>query len=150
MGVLDPRTPVEDVARFGAELREIKRRLDLLEAPSGTQAFRTVAKLQALVEDIQSQIDQWAATRWTNAQITAEINSRVNAAIAAAFAGNVTVTGSLTVNGAIAGASLSTGGSLTAGGAVTLPDVFNTNLGSLGGSRKTVWVSGEGRMGNTA
>lgn len=149
MGVLDPRTPVEDVARFGAELREIKRRLDLLEAPSGTQAFRTVAKLQALVEDIQAQLDAYMASRYTNAQIDALIDQKVAAAIAAAFAGNVSITGSLTVNGAIAGASLSTGGSLTAGGAVTLPDVYNTDIGSLGGARQTVWVREGGRIGHT-
>lgn len=131
------------------ELDDVQRRLRILEAPSGEALGNTVAKLQALVAGIQAQIDAWAATRWTNEQITAEINSRVNAAIAAAFAGNVTVTGSLTVNGAIAGASLSTGGSLTAGGAVTLPDVYNTDLGSLGGSRTAVWVREGGRMGHT-
>ncbi|MEI5579105.1 hypothetical protein, partial [Streptomyces brasiliscabiei] len=93
MGALDPRTPVDDLRRLDAELRELGRRLDLLEAPSGTQAFRTVAKLSAIVDDIQSQIDQWAATRWTNAQILAQIDAK----IAAAFAGNVSITGSLTV-----------------------------------------------------
>lgn len=45
MSVLDPRTPVEDVARLSVELREISRRLDLLEAPSGTQKARTAAKM---------------------------------------------------------------------------------------------------------
>lgn len=147
MGALDPRTPVDDLHRLPAELREIARRLDLLEAPSGTQAFRTVAKLEALVDNLQEQLDEYNASRWTNAQITAEIQARVNAAIAAAFAGDVAITGSLTVNGAIAGASISTGGSLYAGGAVTLPDVFNTDVGSLGGSRSTVWVREGGRMG---
>lgn len=129
------------------ELDDIQRRLRILEAPSGESLENTVPKLQALVSDLQAQIDQWAAARWTNAQILEQINSRVNAAIAAAFAGNVAITGSLTVNGAIAGASLSTGGSLTAGGAVTLPDVFNTNVAALGGSRSTVWVREGGRMG---
>lgn len=121
-------------------------RLRTLEAPSGEALNSTVPKLQALVADIQSQINQWATTRWTNAQILEQIDAK----IAAAFAGNVAITGSLTVNGAIAGASLSTGGSLTAGGAVTLPDVFNTDIVGLGGSRKTVWVRDGGRMGNTA
>ncbi|WP_298944177.1 hypothetical protein [uncultured Microbacterium sp.] len=120
-------------------------RLRTLEAPSGESLSNTVAKVSALVADIQSQINQWATTRWTNAQILAQIDAK----IAAAFAGNVAITGSLTVNGAIAGASLSTGGSLTAGGAVTLPDVFNTDIVGLGGSRKTVWVRDGGRMGNT-
>lgn len=143
---LDPRTPVDDVDRLAKELKEILRRLDSLEAPTGTSAFRTVAKLEGLVNNIQQQLDEYNATRWTNAQIQAQIN----AAIAAAFAGNVTITGSLTVNGAVAAASLSTGGALTAGGAVTLPDVFNTNIVGLGGARKTVWVREGGRMGNTA
>ena len=52
MGALDPRTPVDDLRRLDAELRELGRRLDLLEAPSGTQAFRTVAKLQATIAAI--------------------------------------------------------------------------------------------------
>lgn len=43
---MDPRTPVDDLQRIAVELREIGRRLDLLGAPSGTSAFRTVAKLQ--------------------------------------------------------------------------------------------------------
>lgn len=52
MSVLDPRTPVDDLARLDAELRELKRRLDLLEAPTGTSAFRTVAKLQDAIAAI--------------------------------------------------------------------------------------------------
>lgn len=135
------------------ELDDIQRRLRILEAPSGESLGNTIAKLQGLIEGIQAQLDAWAATRWTNAQIEAEINARVNAAIAAAFAGNVAITGSLTVNGGIAGASLSTGGSLTAGGSlyaggeVNLPNIFTTNIGSLGGSRSTVWVREGGRLG---
>lgn len=50
MGTLDPRTPVDDVRRIAVELREIGRRLDLLEAPTGTSAFRSVAKLEAAVD----------------------------------------------------------------------------------------------------
>lgn len=136
-----------DVGGLIDELDDIQRRLRTLEAPSGEALGNTVPKLQALVADLRSQVEAWAATRWTNAQIEAQIDSRVNAAIAAAFAGNVAITGSLTVNGAIAAASLSTGGSLTAGGAVSLPEVFNTNLAALGGSRSTVWAREGGRMG---
>lgn len=134
-------------------LDDFERRLRILEAPSGESLGNTIAKLQGLIEGIQAQLDQWTATRYDNATIDALIDAKIAAAVAAAFAGNVAITGSLTVNGAIAGASLSTGGSLTAGGslyaggAVTLPDVFNT---ALGGARKTVWVSGGGRIGNTA
>ena len=52
MGTLDPRTPVDELRRVSLELGELSRRLDLLEAPSGTQAFRTVAKLQAAIAAI--------------------------------------------------------------------------------------------------
>lgn len=139
-----------DIGDLVDALDDISVRLRKLEAPSGESLGNTITKLSALVADIQAQLDAWAATRWTNAQIEAQIDSRVNAAIAAAFAGNVAIAGSLTVNGGLAAASLSTGGSLTAGGEVTLPDVFNMNIAALGGSRKTVWVREGGRMGNTA
>lgn len=125
------------------ELDDVQRRLRTLEAPSGEALENTVPKLQALVADLRSQVEAWAATRWTNAQILEQIDAK----IAAAFAGNVAITGSLTINGGLAAASLSTGGSLTAGGAVTLPDVFNTDVAALGGSRSTVWVREGGRMG---
>lgn len=130
-------------------LDDYERRLRTLEAPSGEALSNTVAKLAALVSNIQAQLDAWAATRWTNAQIAAEIDARVNAAIAAAFAGNVSITGSLTVNGALAAASLSTAGALYAGGAVTLPDVYATNIVPLGGTRYAAWVRDGGRLGHT-
>lgn len=141
----DP-SPGRDGADWIADqLKELKARIRDLEAPSGTQIYNTVSKLQALVEDIQEQLDAWVLTRWTNA----EIDARIDQKIAAALAGNVTITGSLTVNGAIAGASFSTAGALTVGGAVTFPDVYNTNIVPLGGSRTAVWVRDGGRMGHT-
>lgn len=141
----DPSPGRGGVDWLADEFGRLKARLDSLEGPSGTQLYNTVSKLQALVENIQAQLDAWATTRWTNAQIDARIDQKITAA----FAGNVTITGSLTVNGAVAAASLSTGGSLTVSGAVTLPDVYNTNITSLGGTRQTVWVRDGGRMGHT-
>jgi len=126
-------------------LDDYERRIRTLEAPSGEALGNTVAKLAALVNDIQAQLDAWAATRWTNAQILAQIDAR----IAAAFAGNVSITGSLTVNGALAAASLSTAGDLYAGGAVTMPNVFATNIVPLGGTRYAAWVRDGGRLGHT-
>lgn len=137
--------PVDDIDQISNAIREIRRRLDTLESPTGTQTYGAVATLTALVEDIQAQLDAWAAGRRTDAQIDAAIDAK----IAAALAGNVSITGSLTVNGALAAASLSTAGSLTAGGDVVLPSVFATNVASLGGSRAAVWVREGGRMGRT-
>lgn len=141
----DPSPGREGVEWIADQLKELRAQVRDLQAPSGTQIYNTVSKLQALVEDIQAQLDAWATTRWTNAQIDARIDQK----IAAAFAGNVTITGSLTVNGAVAGASFSTAGALTVGGAVTFPDVYNTNIVPLGGSRTAVWVRDGGRMGHT-
>ena len=141
----DPSPGRDGVEWIADQLKDLRAQVKDLQTPSGTQIYNTVSKLQALVEDIQAQLDAWVATRWTNAQI----ETRISQMIAAAFAGNVTITGSLTVNGAVAAASLSAGGSLTVGGAVTMPDVYATNIVPLGGSRKAVWVRDGGRVGNT-
>lgn len=117
-------------------LDDYERRLRTLEAPSGEALGNTVAKLSALVSNIQDQLDAYMAGRYTNAQIDAKdaaVAALIDSKIAAAFAGNVSI-----------------GGTLTVAGAVTMPDVYNTNIVGLGGSRKTVWVRDGGRMGNTA
>ena len=110
------------------ELDGIEARLRTLEAPSGEALSSTVAKLQALVADIQAQIDAWAATRWTNAQIDA----RILALIASHMAGNVSI-----------------GGTLYVGGKVTAPGVYALNVVPGGRPRTTVWVDSAGEVGHT-
>lgn len=127
------------------ELDGFSERLRTLEAPSGESLNSTVPKLQALVADIQSQINQWATTRWTNAQILEQIDAK----IAAAFAGNVAITGSLTINGGLAAASLSTAGSLYVGQKVTAPDIYALNVVTAGRPRVAVWVDAAGEVGHT-
>lgn len=74
------------------ELDDIQRRLRTLEAPSGEALSSTVAKLQALVANIQAQLDAWVATRWTNAQI----DSRIAAPpFSVAVSGDISTTGFL-------------------------------------------------------
>jgi len=51
----DPRTPRDDMGRLQAELRDMKRRLDDLESPSGSAANQTSSKLGGL--NVQGQID---------------------------------------------------------------------------------------------
>ncbi len=147
MSAVDPRSPsTEDYDRLTGELREISRRLDNLEAPSGTSAFQTVKKLEALVNDIQDQLDQYNASRWTNAQIVSEIDSRV----ATRLTQDQVDQRVYAIVGSILAGNVSIGGELFVNGAVTMPNVYNTNIVGLGGSRKTVWVRDGGRMGNTA
>lgn len=122
------------------ELDDLARRIQTLETPSGEALGSTVAKLQALVADIQAQLDAWAGTRWTNDQIDA----RILALIASHMAGNVAIGGALVVQGGV-----STPGALTANGEVTLPNVYATNIVPMGGGRISVWVRDGGRMGHT-
>ncbi|HPZ35487.1 MAG TPA: hypothetical protein PLL22_01705 [Microbacteriaceae bacterium] len=113
-------------------LDDYERRLRTLEAPSGEALGNTVAKLAALVSNIQAQLDAYNATRWTNAQIQYQIDSTVAAYVASYMAGNVSIGGELFVNGA-----------------VTMPNVFATNIVPLGGTRYAAWVRDGGRLGHT-
>lgn len=107
-----------DIAGLIEALAEYERRLSILEAPSGEALASTVAKLQALVADIQAQLDAWVASRWTNAQVQSAINST----IASTLAGNVTIGGQLRVPDAVA---------------------FN-----ITGTRRTLWIEdATGRLG---
>ncbi|MFC4137130.1 MULTISPECIES: hypothetical protein [unclassified Microbacterium] len=115
------------------ELDDVQRRLRILEAPSGEALGSTVAKLRALVTDIQAQLDAWAADRWTNAEIDARIDQKVAAYVASILAGNVSI-----------------GGALTVQGTVRMPTVRGTDLTSAS-NRVTVWQAGPGddRLGHT-
>lgn len=101
-------------------LDDIQTRLKTIEGPSGEALSSTVARLQSLVTDIQAQLDAWASGRWTNAQITAQINSLISNA----FAGNVYI-----------------------GGTVTSPTTFGTDIGGLPGSRRAMWMHDSGLFG---
>jgi len=106
------------------QLDGIAERLRALEAPSGEALSSTVAKLQALVTDIQAQIDAWAATRWTNAQI----DSRIAAPpYSVSVSGNVGATGDVTV-----------------GGYLFTPQGYNYDITY---TRRTAWLGNDGRLG---
>ncbi|KJL25936.1 hypothetical protein RN51_00443 [Microbacterium oxydans] len=115
------------------ELDSFSDRLRTLEAPSGESLGNTVAKLQTLVSDIQSQLDAWAAGRRTDAQTDVVIDQKIAAYVAAVLAGNVAI-----------------GGALTVQGAVRMPTVRATDLSSAS-SRVTMWQAGPGddRLGHT-
>lgn len=98
-------------------LNDYEERLRTLEAPSGEALSSTVAKLQALVANIQAQLDAWVAGRWTNAQITTEIAN----AHAAHDAGNVTI-----------------------GGELRAPNAYNFDITY---TRRTAWWGNDGRAG---
>lgn len=106
------------------ELDDISERLRTLEAPSGESLSSTVAKLQALVADIQAQLDAWTTTRYTNPTIDekdAAVVAQIQPAIDAKLAGNVTV-----------------------GGELRVPDAYSFDITY---TRRTAWLGNDGRLG---
>lgn len=127
--------PGGSYAELIAQLQAIKRRLSDLESPSGTQLYQAVPKLQAIVEDLQAQLEAWTATRYTNAAIDAkdaavavQIQPAINTSIASTLAGSVTVGGNLVTNGQL-----------------RAPDAVTFNIT---GTRRTTWIEdATGRFG---
>ena len=108
-------------------LKDYEERLRKLEAPSGEALGSTVAKLSALVSDIQATLTDFIAN-----DVTAIVDARIAVALAAYFAGNVSI-----------------GGTLYVGGKVTAPGVYALNVVPGGRPRTAVWVDGAGEVGHT-
>lgn len=114
-----------DYAKLFDDIDDLFRRLAILETPSGEALASTVAKLQALVTNIQAQLDAWVAGRWTNAQIDSRI---------AAPPYSVAV-----------GGNLSATGSIQASGQARFPDAVGFNITT---TRRTLWIEdATGRLG---
>lgn len=129
-----------DIGWLVDELDDFARRLRTLEAPSGESLNSTVAKLQALVADIQAQLDAWTATRYTNATIDAkdafvlaQINPAVSGGISTMLAGSPTIGGNLVVNG-----------QHNVGGGLYAPNAYSTDITW---TRRTAWWGNDGRAG---
>lgn len=109
-------------------LDDYERRIRTLEAPSGEALGNTVAKLAALVADIQAQLDAYLAGRYTNAQIdakdnavAAQIQPAINASISSTLGGNVSI-----------------------GGELRVPNAYSTDITW---TRRTGWWGNDGRAG---
>ena len=114
--------PPTELAELIDELDDIERRLQTLEAPTEEQTYQTVAKLSALVENIQAQLDAWVTTRWTNAQV----QSAINTSISSFAAGNQTI-----------------GGVTLSGGYVFSPNAYSYDITY---TRRTAWLGNDGRL----
>jgi hypothetical protein len=134
------RGPIpSDIGDLIDQLDDIERRLSTLEAPSGEALANTVAQLQALVADIQTQLDNYLATRYTNAQIDAKDQAITNAlqpqidGKAPAVHGHdqSQVSGTWTKG-------------VSTGDPVFFTNAYNTDLT---GTRRTAWLQSDGRLG---
>lgn len=113
-----------DIGDLIDTLDDILDRLRTLEAPSGEALGNTVAKLSALVADIQAELDAYLAGRYTNSQIDAKdaaVSAQINPAISAALGGNVTI-----------------------GGEFRSPNAYNFDITY---TRRTAWLGNDGRLG---
>lgn len=105
-------------------LDDYERRIRTLEAPSGEALGNTVAKLAALVADIQAQLDAYLAGRYTNSQIDskdAAVQAQISPSINDALAGNVSI-----------------------GGELRVPNAYNFDITY---TRRTGWWGNDGRAG---
>lgn len=122
--MLDPRTPIEPIQRLGYELQQLRDRVDALAAPSGTEAYQSVAKLTALISDIQAQLDEYLSNdAYTKAQVDARITNP-------GLVGNVSTTVSARFDAGVA----STG-------------AYNELLSGSGGTIRAAWIHPDGRFG---
>lgn len=114
-----PNDPLEELTQ---RLGEVKRRLSELEAPTGTQVFEALQKVQQLIADIGIYVDAYLATGFTT--------------------GSMNATGSVNVGG-----SLDVAGSITGDVGVASVGVFNNDLAAISGTRRTQWIHQSGAMG---
>lgn len=120
------------------ELDSISARLHTLEAPSGENLANSVQKLQDVVTNLQTYLDDYIATELPGL-VAAEVASQ----LAAAFAGSITIGGNLTVNG-----NGLVSGTFRANGAVTFPNIPAMTF--VVEPRAVVWVdTSNGRLGRT-
>lgn len=93
-----------DLGELVRQFSELKRKVADLESPSGTQRYQSVAKLSALIDDIQQQLDDYIANEaYTKAQVDARI---ANPPGSVAAAGNVSAGGEIIATTALRGQNL--------------------------------------------
>lgn len=149
--MIDPRTPVDDYERLALELKGIKDRLDLLEAPTGTSVYQTVSKLQALVSDIQQQLNDYIANGTYNKtqldSMFATRDSNLNNAVSNlnASKANVSHTHDQSQIGGTwdKGVNNGTGGEVRTGN-LYAAQAYNTEITY---TRRTAWLGNDGRLG---
>lgn len=135
----DPRRPLDELGRIAQHLRSLQEQVDRLAAPSGTSAYQTVAKLQALINDIQAQLDDYIANgTYNKAQIDAMRNDSPGA---------FTVNGLLEVNGsAHVDTTLTAEGDIRSNGLFYSVPAYSTIVGA---TRAALWVDNTGKIGRT-
>jgi hypothetical protein len=105
------------------ELDDVQRRLRQLEAPSGEQLAQVVEELEALVNDIQAQLDDYIANdAYTKAQVDAKVASP----------------------GAIAPTTITASGAVQLNSTLRVPNAYAFDITY---TRRTGWWGDDGRAG---
>lgn len=75
-----PEDPIEDLVQ---RIDDVKRRLDTLEMPTGTQIFEAKAKLEQALDDIGMYVDAYLASGFTTGSMVASGNVDVAGTVTA-------------------------------------------------------------------
>ena len=134
MPLIDPRRPMDDLEVIARRLEWLQQQIDRLATPSDAALDKTVPKLQALVNNIQQQLDAYNAGRYTNAQIDSKVANPGNIS-----PGTVNASGDLGVGGA-----LIVTGAATVGGRLKAADAY-TYVTPAG--RRQLWIGPDGSIG---
>lgn len=120
--------PGGDLGDLVQRLQDLGRRISELESPSGTQRYQSVAKLSALIDNIQQQLDDYIANdAYTKSQVDALVANPPS---------SVSVTGDVTASVALRGQNLY----------ATQAPGFN-----ITGTRVAAWLeSATGRLGTAS
>lgn len=132
--------PGGDLGELIRQLTDLKRRLGEVESPSGTQRYQSVAKLSALIDDIQQQLDDYIANQ---AYTKAQVDSRIaNPPAGVAATGNVSATGDVVAGDEVIATNGLRGQNLYA----TQAPGFN-----ITGTRVAAWLeTATGRLGTAS
>lgn len=119
-----------------ATIRDLRRRLDELEAPTGTSMGSLVAQVQAALADLSTQVaSEISAQSYTKTEIDAKIASP----------GNISP-GTVTASGAVASSSTVSGTTGTFNSGLKSTDVYSHDL-TYGGGYTATWCHSDGTLG---
>ena len=141
----DPSPPRSDMQQLVDEIASLRRAVDELRAPTGTQQYNAVSALQEAVAALQTQQAQITAQQEVIVDLVDGLDQRVTDFIDNNIEDIVAAQVAAAVDAALTGADVTIG---RAGGTVRIPAALTTDLTSTSG-RFVAWIGGDNRIGHT-
>lgn len=141
----DPSPPRSDLQQLVDEIASLRRAVDELRAPTGTQQYNAVSALQLAVAALQEQQTQITAQQEVIVDLVDGLDQRVTDFIDNNIDDIVAAQVADAVNAALTGSEVTIG---QAGGTVRIPAALTTDLTTTSG-RFVAWIGGDNRLGHT-